>query len=59
MGTKWVPNNKSTYDIQCVAMFDETPLRDATPVLANAFVVEDVAYQWKRGRVVHVPTVPV
>jgi len=36
-----------------VAMFDDAPFRGVTPVLANAFVVEDVAYHWKRGRVVH------
>jgi hypothetical protein len=35
-----------------VALFDAPPLSEATPILANAFVVEDVAYHWKRGRVV-------
>jgi uncharacterized protein YqjF (DUF2071 family) len=37
-----------------VALFDESPLCNATPILANAFLVEDVAYQWKRGRIVPV-----
>jgi hypothetical protein len=37
-----------------VGMFDESPLRDATPILANAFTVENVPYRWKRGRIVHV-----
>lgn len=41
-----------------VAMFDETPLCNVTPLLANAFMVEDVAYRWKRGRLVHLPTTP-
>lgn len=35
-----------------VALFDEPPFRDATPVLANAFTVENVSYRWERGRVV-------
>ena len=37
-----------------VGMFEESPLREATPILANAFTVADVPYRWKRGRVVHV-----
>ncbi len=37
-----------------VSLFDTAPLCDATPHLANAFIVEDVAYRWKRGRVVSV-----
>lgn len=36
-----------------VSLFDELPLREAHPILANAFIVEDVAYHWKRGRIVH------
>ena len=39
-------------------MFDEIPLCNATPVLANAFVVEDVSYRWKSGRMLHIPPVP-
>lgn len=35
-----------------VGLFCEAPLRDATPVLANAFVVEDVDYRWEKGRIV-------
>ncbi len=35
-----------------VALFDEVPFRDRTPVLANAFTVENVPYRWERGRVV-------
>lgn len=35
-----------------VGIFDEPPLRGVTPVLANAFTVEDVSYRWEKGRVV-------
>ena len=35
-----------------VAMFDEPPLRDAQPILANAFAVHGVSYRWERGRLV-------
>jgi hypothetical protein len=35
-----------------VSLFQEPPFRGATPLLANAFVVENVAYRWARGRVV-------
>lgn len=35
-----------------VGFFDEPPLRDAKPVLANAFTVSNIAYRWQRGRVV-------
>jgi uncharacterized protein YqjF (DUF2071 family) len=47
----WEPRPVHVHSWQ-VAMFKESPFRNATPVLANAFVVDDVAYQWKRGRVV-------
>jgi len=35
-----------------VSLFDEAPLRGTKPILANAFVVEGVAYRWQRGRIV-------
>jgi Uncharacterized conserved protein (COG2071) len=35
-----------------VGLFDEAPLRGVTPILANAFAVENIAYHWSRGRVV-------
>jgi hypothetical protein len=35
-----------------VGLFHEEPLRGATPVLANAFVVEGVDYRWEKGRIV-------
>lgn len=41
-----------------VAIFDEPPLQDATPLAANAFAVNDIAYRWQRGRIVK-PTLPV
>ncbi|MCU0633417.1 MAG: DUF2071 domain-containing protein [Gemmatimonadaceae bacterium] len=37
-----------------VALFDEAPFAGERPRLANAFMVEDVAYRWARGRVVPV-----
>ncbi len=47
----WTPRPVAVKDWQ-VALFAETPLRGTKPVLANAFAVNDVAYRWKRGRVV-------
>lgn len=35
-----------------VGLFDEAPFRGVTPVLANAFKVEDVPYRWERGRLI-------
>ncbi len=35
-----------------VGLFHEATLRGATPVLANAFVVENVDYRWEKGRIV-------
>jgi hypothetical protein len=35
-----------------VALFREPLLADATPVLANAFLVEGVPYRWEKGRLV-------
>lgn len=39
-----------------VAIFDETPLREATPILANAFAVDGVPYRWEKGRIVRLGT---
>jgi len=33
-----------------VALFDKAPFGDAKPILANAFMVRDIAYRWERGR---------
>lgn len=35
-----------------VSLFDEAPLSGTKPILANAFAVENVSYQWKKGRIV-------
>jgi len=35
-----------------VGLFDDAPFRGVTPVLANAFRVENVPYRWERGRLV-------
>ena len=47
----WVPLPVAVKEWR-VGLFDESPLRGAKPVLANAFAVNGVAYRWKRGRVV-------
>ncbi len=49
--TKWVPKPITVKHWQ-VGLFDETPLRGVTPILANAFSVENVAYRWEKGRIV-------
>jgi hypothetical protein len=35
-----------------VGFFAETALGTAKPVLANAFIVKDIAYRWERGKIV-------
>lgn len=47
----WVPRPVTVKSWQ-VGLFDEAPLRGTAPILANAFAVENVAYRWKRGRIV-------
>jgi hypothetical protein len=47
----WVPQPIEV-ERWAVSFFDETPLRGATPILANAFAVEGVPYRWHRGRIV-------
>ncbi len=47
----WVPTPVCVMDWH-VAFFGETPLQGFTPILANAFAVNNVSYRWKRGRVV-------
>src|SRR5256714_13083643 len=47
----WLPRPVSVKKWR-IAIFDETPLREATPILANAFAVNGVAYRWKKGRIV-------
>ncbi|MFT3990653.1 MAG: DUF2071 domain-containing protein [Luteolibacter sp.] len=36
-----------------MGLFEETPLRGIPPLLANAFIVENVDYRWERGRLVN------
>ena len=47
----WVPRPVTVKRWE-VGLFREAPLRDATPVLANAFTVADIPYRWERGRVI-------
>ena len=35
-----------------VSLFDEAPLKGTKPILANAFMVENVPYRWQSGRIV-------
>ena len=49
--SNWAPRPVRVTDWQ-VAMFDETPLRAANPILANAFAVERIPYRWEKGRIV-------
>lgn len=53
----WVPRPIAVKDWQ-VGLFREPELRDAKPILANAFAVEGVSYRWKRGRLVTVEASP-
>lgn len=41
-----------------VGIFNEAPFRGVEPVLANAFVVENVSYRWEKGRIVKPEAVP-
>jgi uncharacterized protein YqjF (DUF2071 family) len=47
----WVPCPVSVKEWR-VGLFNEMPLRETTPILANAFAVNGVPYRWKRGRIV-------
>jgi Uncharacterized conserved protein (COG2071) len=49
--TEWVPRPVRILKWD-VSLFHESPLRDAEPILANAFVVENVNYRWEKGRIV-------
>lgn len=46
----WVPRPIVVKEWR-VGLFDEPPLRGTTPILANAFAVEDVSYRWNKGRI--------
>lgn len=47
----WVPRPVWVKQWQ-VGLFDEPPLAGTTPILANAFAVENVSYRWEKGRIV-------
>jgi len=47
----WTPRPVALKDWQ-VALFDQAPLKDVTPLAANAFAVNDIDYRWERGRIV-------
>jgi Uncharacterized conserved protein (COG2071) len=47
----WTPRPVAVKEWK-VSLFDETPLREFEPRLANAFTVENIAYRWERGRIV-------
>ena len=49
--TEWTPRPVKILDWK-VGLFDESPFRGVTPVLANAFRVEGVPYRWERGRLI-------
>lgn len=48
---KWVPQPVIVKEWH-IKLFDELPLSTVRPVLANAFMVENVSYRWSRGRIV-------
>jgi hypothetical protein len=47
----WVPRPIAVRDWK-VGLFEDPPLRESTPILANAFAVEAISYRWEKGRVV-------
>ncbi len=47
----WIPRPVAIKDWY-VALFAELPFRNATPILANAFAVENIPYRWEKGRIV-------
>ena len=48
----WVPRPVRVKEWH-VSLFDESPLRDAEPILANAFAVKGVSYRWEKGRIIN------
>jgi len=47
----WRPRPVAVQNWQ-VALFEEPPFRGTSPILANAFAVENIDYRWERGRLV-------
>lgn len=44
----WLPKPLRIAEFQ-VSLLEEGSLRGVTPILANAFIVKDVAYHWEKG----------
>ncbi len=49
--TDWVPRPIRVGHWQ-VGLFDEPELHGMTPIVANAFAVENIDYRWSKGRIV-------
>ncbi|MES2705880.1 MAG: DUF2071 domain-containing protein [Verrucomicrobiota bacterium] len=47
----WTPKPLHVHSWK-VAMFDEPPFQGITPILANAFRVDNVPYRWESGRLI-------
>jgi Uncharacterized conserved protein (COG2071) len=39
-------------------IFDEAPFSAYTPILANAFAVENISYEWQKGRIMYPKEIP-
>ena len=51
---QWNPRPVAV-SVRTCSLLEGIPFREHTPVLANAFLVEQVPYHWKRGRVWPLP----
>lgn len=49
--SEWTPRPVRILDWR-VSLFNESPFRGVTPILANAFKVEGVPYRWEKGRLI-------
>lgn len=47
----WIPRPVTVKKWK-VGLFSEPPLNERTPILANAFAVNDISYRWEKGRIV-------
>jgi hypothetical protein len=51
----WTPRPVEV--VHCdVALFNEPPFAGTTPILANAFMVENIDYRWEKGRIIRPPS---
>lgn len=53
----WTPRPVRITDWK-VGLFNELPFMGSRPVLANAFMVEDIAYRWEKGRIIRPGAAP-